>query len=155
MKKSMPMLSLALTLSLLLATVSSAAAAQPQSLHIEQDWIISEASADFVATGEAVQSGLVCDTGTATNLSNVSSGAAGGTLSILHVLKRFTCDDSSGTFDIALTVNLDLVTHDTTASWRIVGGTDSYSSLRGNGRLVGTHLIAGVSIHDVYDGMVH
>jgi hypothetical protein len=137
---------------LVLASFTTAAAAPPQTLHIEQDWTIANSSAPFTAEGAAVTSGLVCATGIAENLSNVSSGAAGGTLSILHVVKRFTCADLSGTFDIALTVQLDNVTHYTTARWRIVGGTGSYSSLRGRGSLAGTPIIPGVSIHDVYDG---
>ena len=155
MKKRLPALSISIVLVLVLATFSSASAAPPQSLHIVQNCNINGSCESFEASGAAVDSGLVCPVGTTVQLSFDSSGAAGGTLSILHVVKRFTCGDNSGTFDIALTVRLDLVSHYTTASWRIVGGTDSYASLRGRGSLAGTPIDPGVSIHDVYDGTVH
>ena len=108
----------------------------------------------FTASGPAVDAGLVCPTGETTDLSNVSSGPPGGTFTILRVTKRFTCD-SGGTFDVKLVVYLDLVTHETTANWNIVGGTGAYAGLHGGGKLAGVPIVPGASIQDSYDGKVH
>ena len=147
--------SLLLTGLLLAVTVSTAFAAPPQSLHIEVDEYIGTSGETFFASGPAVSSGAVCPTGTVDDLSIVASGPSGGSSTILHVLKRFHCTDLSGTFDVRMTVHLDLVTNETTASWRVAGGTGAYTHLRGNGSLVGTPIVPGTSIHDVYDGKVH
>ena len=54
-----------------------------------------------------------------------------------------------------LVVNLDLATHETTAQWKIVGGTGDYVGLHGNGNLIGAPIVPGSSIFDVYDGTIH
>jgi len=73
----------------------------------------------------------------------------------MSLVKRFECGDASGTFDVKLIVRLDNTTGETTARWLVVAGTDSYANLHANGSLVGTPIILGTSIHDVYDGMAH
>ena len=70
-------------------------------------------------------------------------------------MKQFVCDDGSGSFDVSMVVRLDLTTSYTTAQWRIVGGTGDYAYLRGNGSLIGTPIVPGSSIDDVYDGMLY
>jgi len=139
----------------LAGTASAALAAQPLAIHIEVDEIIATSGEAFAASGPAVDAGLVCPSGTVEDLSTKVSGPPAGAFSILHVLKRFNCEDASGTFDIALTVKLNNSTHYTTASWRIVAGTGDYAGLHANGLLAGTPIVPGVSIQDVYDGMVH
>ena len=52
-------------------------------------------------------------------------------------------------------VKLEKATSNTTANWKIAGGTGAYGALKGNGKLVGTALTPTVSIVDVYDGKVH
>ena len=146
--------SMLIALVLLAVTVTSAFAAPPQNLHIEVDEVIGTSGETFFASGPAVGSGLVCATGTVDDLSIVVS-SPGGATTILHVLKRFYCADSSGTFDVRMVVHLDNTTHETTARWRIAGGTGAYTSLRGNGQLAGTPIVPGTSIHDVYDGRVN
>lgn len=148
-------LSVLIALGLLIVTVSAASAAPPLNLHIEVNEFINTSGESFLATGPAVDAGVVCPSGTVDDVSTVVSGAPGGSLSILHVLKHFTCGDLSGTFDVRLVVRLDNVTHETTASWMIVGGTGAYASLHGNGSLAGTPIVPGTSIHDAYDGKVH
>ena len=133
----------------------TAFAAQPLAIHIEVDEIIATSGEPFAASGPAVDAGLVCPSGTVEDLSTKVSGPPAGAFSILHVLKHFNCEDASGTFDIALTVKLNNSTHYTTASWRIVAGTGDYAGLHANGLLAGTPIVPGVSIQDVYDGMVH
>ena len=128
-----------------------AMAAPPMNVHIVADENI-YTTGNFTITGDAVDSGLVCPTGTTENITNVPSGPPGGDFVNLRVIKRFTCDDLSGTFDVLLLVRLDLVTHYTTARWTVVDGTGDYASLQGRGFLVGTPVVPGESITDVYDG---
>ena len=146
--------SVLIAIMLLAVTVSAAFAAPPMDVHIEADEFIGTSGEVFVATGSAVDAGLVCATGTVDDVSVDVSGSPSGSFRILKVLKRFNCDDG-GTFDVKLNVRLDLTTNETTARWKIVGGTGDYAGLGGNGSLVGTPIVPGTSIHDVYDGSVH
>ena len=144
-----------LALMLIALSVTVAGASPPLDLHIAVDEVIATSGETFFASGDAVVDGAVCATGTVDDINTVVNGAPGGSVSILHVLKRFYCADSTGTFDVRLVVKLDNVTHYTTASWKIVDGTGAGASLKGNGSLAGTPIDPGVSIHDVYDGQVH
>ena len=148
-------LSILIAFVLLAVTVSAVFAALPMNVHIEVDEFVGTSGETFFASGPAVDAGTVCSTGTVDDISIEASGPSGGTFTILNVLKRFTCGDSSGTFDVKLVVRLDLVTHETTARWNVVGGTGDYTSLHGSGSLVGTPIDPGISIHDVYDGGMH
>ena len=141
----------------LVLSVSPVMAAPPQSVHIEAYEEIGDPSfpGPFTASGAAVASGLLCASGTVIDTSNVASGPPGGTFVILNVDKHFTCGDGSGTFDIHMVVYLDLITHYTTANWRITGGTGAYASLHGRGTLEGVPVVAGFSINDYYDGKLH
>jgi len=128
-----------------------AMAAPPQNVHIDAyENIYSDGT--FTITGSAADSGLVCSSGVTHNVSNVASGPSGGDFVNLRVIKRFTCDDLSGTFDVMLLVRLDLVTHYTTARWTVVDGTGDYATLHGRGFLEGTPIDPGTSINDIYDG---
>ena len=136
----------------LLALANSAAYAVPlKNLHMEVVDIVGASGETFVASGDAVDNGVVCATGTVDDLSVEPSGGS-GTYTILHVVKRFYCDDGSGTFDIKMLVRLNNTTLQTSARWKFVGGTGSYTSLHGQGYLQGTPVVPGTSILDVYDG---
>ncbi len=139
----------------LAVTASGVIAAPPRDIHIEVDEILGTNGEAFVANGSAVVDGTLCASGTVDDVSIVSSGPQNGTFVILHVLKRFICDDLSGTFDVRLVVKLNLTTRYTTARWNVVSGTGNYTHLHGNGSLEGTPIVPGVSIHDVYDGNMH
>ena len=147
--------SVLITATLLLTTASAAFAAPPLSVHIEVLEFIAQSGESFAASGAAVDAGMLCPSGEVYDVSTVISGPAGGAYNILHVLKHFECSDASGTFNIRLIVRLDNATHETTASWQVVEGTGDYAGLHGNGSLVGTPVVAGESIYDVYDGQVH
>ena len=155
MKSHSITISVLLTLILLISTASAALAAPPKSLHIEVLEYIGTSGESFAASGDAVVAGLVCPSGTIDDLAVTVSGSGSSPFRILHVQKRFNCGDLSGSFDVKMVVKLDLTTNATTARWKIVGGTGSYVSLKGNGSLVGTPVVPGVSINDVYDGSVH
>jgi hypothetical protein len=140
---------------LLALTVTTVLAAPPLDVHIEVEEEANTSGETFFASGAAVDDGIVCSTGTVDDLVVDVAGPPGGTFAILNVLKRFGCADSSGTFDVKLVVRLDLTTNETTARWNVVGGTGDYLSLHGNGSLVGTPIVQGESILDVYDGRMH
>jgi hypothetical protein len=130
-------------------------AAPPLGVHIEVEKLFLPGSDPFVASGPAVGAGVVCAQGLVEDLEVRTSGPPAGSFRRLRVLKQFTCDDASEIFDVRLVVRLDLTTNETTANWKFVGGTGSYTSLRGNGKLVGIPIVPGVSILDLYNGKVH
>lgn len=137
---------------LMLAIMSSVAvAAPPLTLHIVVEETIAGGSETFIASGTAVGT-LVCATGTVVEVGPITSNDPGGPFQMLWVTKRFDCGD--GTFDMDLVIKLDKITGQTTAHWKIVGGTLAYQNLKGSGKLVGTPGTPG-EIIDVYDGMVH
>ncbi|MFC2081683.1 hypothetical protein ACFLR0_00690 [Candidatus Bipolaricaulota bacterium] len=119
------------------------------------------APALFTATGPAVTSGVLCATGTVltgpiSSIGPMGQGSPQGAFSILSMDKLFICDDGSGTFTVELTVKLYITgpkANYTFGSWKVVSGTGSYSGLKSSGgKLVGTPIIPGTSINDVYDG---
>lgn len=148
-------LSMLLTIILLVVATTAVLASPPLDLHIVAEEYIATSGEPFAASGGAVLAGYVCASGTVDDLNVVVSGSGTGDFRILHVLKRFTCDDLTGTFDVEMVVKLNTLTGDTTARWKIVGGTISYVNLKGNGSLTGTPIIPGTSILDVYDGKAH
>ena len=138
------LLGLALALS-----ASPATAKAPLGVHIESEKTIGGVGF-FEADGPAVDDGLMCETGTEEEVEPVVVRPR-GRFTILKVLKRFTCNGGSGTFDVRMTVKL-FPDGTTTANWKVVAGTGDYVNLRGHGKLVGTPIVQGESITDVYDG---
>jgi len=134
--------------------VSLVFAEAPQAVHIEVLEFINTSGESFAASGAAVASGALCASGTVDDLSVEVAGSPAGDLRILNVHKRFYCGDASGTFDVMMVVQLDLVTSETTARWRISSGTGDYADPKGNGSLVGIPVAPGASILDIYDGIV-
>lgn len=145
---------LLLTMLLLSLSVSTVFAGAPLDLHIEAEETLGTSGEAFFASGGAVDAGLICPTGTVDDES-IKPGGGSGSFVIFQVLKRFNCGDGSGSFDIMLIVKLDLTTNQTTARWNVIGGTGDYSGLHGVGSLVGTPIVPGESIFDVYDGIVN
>ena len=155
MVKKLRILNVLAGIFLLAVSVSTVVAVPPAPLHIEVlEYPGDSAPVPFTASGAAVDAGLVCAAGTVVDVS-VTSNDPSGPFQILQVLKRFTCGDGSGTFDIKMVVKLDLATHDTTARWQIAGGTGVYAGLKGQGSLIGMSIVPGISIQDSYDGKVH
>jgi hypothetical protein len=150
-KKTAVLFVVVLTLSVF---VLPAYAARPLDLHIEVAENINTSGESFAASGSAVDAGLVCATGNVYDASYSISGPAGGSIRIIHVLKHFVCD-GGGTFDLMMLVHLDLNTYYTTARWSVAGSTGDYAGLHGAGSLLGTPIVPGESVMDVYDGMVH
>lgn len=136
--------------------VPAAMAAPPLDVHITVLATIDITIDDpFLATGPAVDAGLLCPSGYQHELSVKESGPpSDDSFRILRIVKRFVCDDLTGTFDLKLIVRLDLVSGNTTAQWNVVGGTGAYAGLHGNGKLIGTAGAPG-TILDEYDGKLH
>jgi hypothetical protein len=126
--------------------VSPAAAAKPLEVHISSDFYQATFSGTFEAFGSAVNAGIICHSGVFEDYGGVliSSG-------LLIVYKHFMCDDNSDTFEMKLMVKFDET--GSTATWRIVDGSGSYSKLHGLGSLVGTRESYGM--HDEYTGTLH
>lgn len=130
-------------------------AARPYDLHIEVEENINTSGEAFVASGAAVDAGIVCASGNVYDADYSITGPPEGSIRIITVLKHFECGDLSGSFDAMMVVRLDLDTHYTTARWNVVGGSGDYADLHGAGSLLGTPIVPGESILDVYDGRVH
>lgn len=129
-----------------------AAATPPADTTIAIDTILpldgSPGFGPFTATG-----GVVCPRGDTIDLTAKPAGFQSGTRLQLLVVKRFTCADGSGTFDLFLRVHLVFDPFSDVANWTVVGGTGKYERLRGTGTLVGSPTPAGVL--DALTGRMH
>ena len=83
----------------------------------------------FVNTGPAVDSGLVCPTGTTEFVSDGDSERDGA---LFRWEDRFTCADGSGTFILGTDVFAEIGGTEY-GIWNIVSGTGAYESLAGGG----------------------
>jgi len=120
----------------LLTVIGPASAASPQQVRIVSHMNFNPDGpnfGDFTATGSAVDSGLVCASGTVLDTGIVFGGFQSGRSVQILVRKTFTCADGSGTFFVKIQVHLDLETSTETFSWVVMGGTGDYTNLRGSG----------------------
>ena len=132
----------------------AAIATPPMDVEIVADITIDDVAGPFVASGAAVDAGLMCDVGEAEGVL-VTQPRAHKKSTTFKIDYTFTCDDGSGTFVVRLNVRL-FETGDTTARWRITDGSNTYVDLKGNGRLVGIpNDPPDGMILDVYTGTVH
>jgi len=146
---------LAIAIIIIVLPVFTVLAVPPLDVHIEADEVIGPGSDPFIASGPAVDAGIMCPNGDVTDVSASVSGPPNGTFRILRVHKHFVCADGSGTFDIKMVVRLDLITSWTTARWNLIGGTGAYAGLHGTGSLIGIPDVPNTSIYDIYDGKLH
>lgn len=126
---------LAATLALM-GVFGSVSAASPQQVQIVSHMNFNPDGpnfGDFTATGSAVDSGLVCGSGSVVDTGIVFAGFQSDRSIQILVRKTFTCDDGSGTFFVKIQVHLDLETATESFSWVVKGGTDDYANLRGSG----------------------
>lgn len=84
----------------------------------------------FVARGPAVDFGWICPAGQTEDIYNVGR-SRGWPGTNFQVVKRFTCDNGTGYFDLKLQVRVDRKGN--LYSWNVVGGTDSYAKMTGSG----------------------
>ena len=106
----------------------------------------------FTASGPAVDSGLMCPTGTVDDIFGKISGFKSQTGVIFQVVKVFTCDDDSGSFVVKLQVRIDFKGDN--FQWVVLGGDGAYSKLHGSGSGIGIDPTE-TAITDIYEGAVH
>jgi hypothetical protein len=118
----------------------------PAAVTIQNAYVDDFTPTPFSATGR------VCASGTAETTSSrvLSSGAD---YLNLYVTKRFTCEDGTGTFDLALAVHLTLDPFTDVYAWAVTGGTGTYAHLRAFGTGVGERRPDGTVV-DTYRGAV-
>lgn len=107
----------------------------------------------FIASGPAVDAGLICSAGDVVDDSNPAVGWQSGVIIKLVVHKHFYCADGSGSFEMNMNVLLFMPASRTSAQWIIVGGDGAYGSLIGNGSLTAEGSESGALI-DTYFGRV-
>ena len=144
--------------------VASAGAAPPEQVMFEGPSFFDGPSAGtgtFMATGPAVDSGAICESGVVADLYTKAAPKMGQSPRgvNLQILKEFTCDDLSGSFQVKLQVRIDFLKW-SVFNWVVVGGTGDYEDLKGNGDgFAAFPLFNGVpypiGVWDVYEGKIH
>lgn len=121
---------------------------------IEDSFTGAPGEGEFVASGRAVDDGVVCPAGT-TTVTSASRTDLSERWALLRIGKLATCDDATGTFDINLRVLLNLDEGWTKGAWKTRAGTGDYQELRGRGLIVGDPLGGpGGTFLDTYSGYV-
>ena len=89
---------------------------------------------DFTASGEAVDSGLICGSGTFVDTAIRFAGFQSnrGMVQLL-VVKELTCDDQSGTIIVKLQIQANFDTGIESFTWVVLSGTGDYAHVRGGG----------------------
>ncbi len=144
---------LVLTAALIVATALPAGATPGSGVVIEVASSLMGAPSPFVASGPAVDDGLVCDTGTVVEDSGKVTGNSPNGFNWKGI-KHFTCDDGSGEFFVNLQARIDY-RKGTTFNWNILRGTGDYEDLHGAGSGVGLDICGPDCVSDVYDGRLH
>jgi hypothetical protein len=121
----------------LVAFAAPAVAASPQSVTIVSHVTFNPDGpnfGDFDASGDAVDGGLVCASGTFVDTGIRFAGYQSdrGIVQLL-VVKEFTCEDGTGTFLVKLQIQANFDTGIESFTWVVLGGTGDYASLRGGG----------------------
>jgi hypothetical protein len=144
--------------------VASAVAAPPEQVTFEGPAYFAGPDAGtglFTASGPAVDSGAMCDAGDVVDIYTKAAPMTGQSPNgvNLQILKEFTCDDGSGSFQAELQVRIDFLKWPT-FNWVVKGGTGDYVKLKGNGSGFGAFpLFNGdpdpIGVYDVYEGKLH
>lgn len=140
----------ALLVTLALPAIS---ATPPSEVHIEVETSLLAALSPFVASGPAVDDGLMCTEGMVIDLNGKLAGFSPTGFNFQGV-KHFICDDGSGEFFVNLQARIDF-RKGTTFNWNILSGTEDYEDLHGSGKGVGLSVCGEDCVLDVYDGGVH
>jgi hypothetical protein len=121
----------------LMAVVAPVAAGSPQQVTIISHVIFNPDGpnyGDFVTSGEATDSGLICPSGTFVDTNIRFAGYQSGRGIVeLQVDKVFTCADGTGTFLVKLQIQANFDTGIESFSWVAAGDTGAYGALRGSG----------------------
>jgi hypothetical protein len=145
-----------LAIALLVVMVTPGAAAElPLDVNIVVDthFLPTGNSGAFYASGPAVDAGLICSTGIATDIYNVGRGTESNRGATYLVLKQFVCNDGSGTFTMKLEARVDF--RGDNAYWNISSGTELYKDLQGAGKDTGEFFDDYSGVTDYISGKVH
>jgi hypothetical protein len=119
----------------LLTVIAPVAAATPKpaTIDVVNTFAGDPTTGTFTAVGSAVDSGLICPSGTTVDTRNGFAGGQSGRKLQILVIKEFTCEDGSGTFLIKMQVHIDFATGET-FTWVVLSGTGEYGHLQGSGQ---------------------
>jgi len=87
-------------------------------------------SGTFVASGPAVDAGILCENGTIQDIANPAVGWQSDQIIKLYVHKHFMCNDGSGSFEMDMQVLIS--PKGTPARWVITTGDGIYARLFGS-----------------------
>jgi hypothetical protein len=142
---------------LMLCIVSTAGATPPSEVNIVVETSLLGAPSPFVASGQAVDDGLICDEGLVTDASGKVTGFSPNGFNFQGI-KQFTCADGTGEVLVNIQARIDF-RKGITFHWNVLGGIGGYKDLHGAGSGIG---ISGVPCGDpdlctldVYDGGLH
>ena len=141
------------TATLLVAMAAPAGATPPSDVSIGVETSLLGAPSPFVASGPAVDDGLVCAAGTVHD----NSGKVTGNFKTgfnFQGIKHFICEDESGGFLVNLQARIDF-RKGVTFNWNVLSGTGDYEDLHGAGSGVGLDICGPFCVFDLYDGGLH
>ncbi len=137
---------------LLVLSVTSVAATTPDRVQIEVTTSYGDPS-PFVATGPAVDQGLICAAGIVVEDFGQATGFSQNGFNFQGV-KHFICADGSGEFFVNLQARIDY-SRGTTFNWNVLSGTGDYEDLHGAGSGIGLYICGPECVLDIYGGKVH
>jgi hypothetical protein len=156
--KKHPLLVTVLLIAALLSITSPVAASTPADvtivsiMHPQPNDPIAPFSGTFVASGPAVDAGLLCGEGDVQDIVNPARGWQSSQVITLYVHKHFMCSDGSGSFEMNMQVLIAPTR--STARWNITAGEGSYTRLFGAGGLTAVWL-SEYDLEDTYFGKLH
>jgi hypothetical protein len=159
-------LALASAILLILLSVAPAAASPPQPVTIELLQACNDAGcvvpSPFWAKGPAVDAGVICPEGLASNLDEFASGPGQwktGFHIVTHTTKLFDCADGSGSFVLSISYHIKFLPPADWSSvgpWNVDAGTGAHQRLHGTGSMeswpADDYL---TTFYDVFTGAVH
>ncbi len=144
-----------LATALMVAMVLPAGAAPPSEVNIVVETTFG-APSPFVASGPAVDDGLICASGIVIDDFSSVTGLSRTGFNF-HGIKHFTCDDGTGEFFVNLNARIHF-RKGTTFNWNVIGGTGDYENLHGAGSgdgIQGEPCGTSACVLDLYDGGLH
>lgn len=137
---------------LVVLALPAVSASPPAGVHIEVETSFVGEPSPFVASGPAVDDGLICPEGSVVDATGKLAGFSPTGFNFQGI-KEFTCDDGSGEFFINLQARIDF-RKGVDFNWNVLSGTGDYEDLHGAGGGVGLPCEPDCVL-DVYDGRVH
>jgi len=138
---------------LMVALALPALATPPSEVGFDVETSLLGGPGPFLASGPAVDDGLVCTTGTVVDATGKLAGFSQNGFNFQGI-RHFTCDDGSGEFFVNLQARIDF-RKGVTFSWNVLSGTGGYEDLHGAGSGVGLDLCGPDCVLDVYEGGLH